>query len=44
MNYAGHEKLRAEVAGLANNMWDLRATLNNMEHPTALIPMCGPNA
>jgi hypothetical protein len=32
MNYAGHEKLRAEVAGLANNMCDLRATLNNMEH------------
>jgi hypothetical protein len=29
MNYAGHEKLRAEVAGLANNMCDLRATLNN---------------
>ncbi|MEQ4763411.1 hypothetical protein [Klebsiella aerogenes] len=32
MNYAGHEKLRAEVAEVANNMCDLRATLNDMEH------------
>ncbi|EEF6523086.1 hypothetical protein FV563_11670 [Salmonella enterica] len=32
MNYAGHEKLRAEVAEVANNMCDLRATLNGMEH------------
>ena len=32
MNYAGHEKLRAEVADVANNMCDLRATLNGMEH------------
>lgn len=27
MNYAGHEKLRAEVAEVANSMCDLRATL-----------------
>ncbi|ATZ30330.1 hypothetical protein IO973_003923 [Escherichia coli] len=32
MNYAGHEQLRAEVAALANNMCDLRATLNELEH------------
>lgn len=31
MNYAGHEKLRAEVAELANNMSDLRDALNDME-------------
>lgn len=30
MNYAGHEQLRAEVAELANNMSDLRDTLNDM--------------
>jgi len=35
MNYAGHEKLRAEVAEVANNMCDLRATLNGMELPNA---------
>ena len=32
MNYAGHEKLRAEVAEVANTMCDLRARLNDMEH------------
>ncbi len=32
MNYAGHEKLRAEVAEVANSMCDLRAALNGMEH------------
>lgn len=32
MNYAGHEKLREEVAELANNMSDLRDALNGMEH------------
>ncbi|EKF5089578.1 hypothetical protein Q8118_004591 [Salmonella enterica] len=32
MNYAGHEKLRADVAELANNMSDLREALNDMEH------------
>ncbi|CAK9887155.1 MAG: hypothetical protein XXXJIFNMEKO3_LKCDNKCA_00103 (plasmid) [Candidatus Erwinia impunctatus] len=32
MNYAGHEKLRAEIAEVANNMCDLRATLNGIEH------------
>ncbi|EBS7383354.1 hypothetical protein R1413_004211 [Salmonella enterica] len=32
MNYAGHEKLRAEVAELANNMSDLRDALSDMEH------------
>ncbi|EBH4549919.1 hypothetical protein LRN40_003646 [Salmonella enterica] len=32
MNYAGHEKLRADVAELANNMSDLRDALNDMEH------------
>lgn len=28
MNYAGHEKLRAEVAEVANAMCDLRTTMN----------------
>ncbi|WP_080179153.1 hypothetical protein [Salmonella enterica] len=32
MNYAGHEKLRADVAELANNMSDLRNALNDMDH------------
>ena len=32
MNYAGHEQLRAEVAGLANAMCDLRTALNDIEH------------
>ncbi|MDJ3787577.1 hypothetical protein LEI94_24075 [Salmonella enterica] len=32
MNYAGHEKLRAEVAELANSMSDLRDALNDMEY------------
>jgi len=32
MNYAGHEKLRAEVAEVANAMCDLRTRLNDMEH------------
>lgn len=32
MNYAGHEQLRAAVAELANNMCDLRTSLNEMEH------------
>ena len=27
MNYAGHEKLRAEVAEVANAMCDLRTTM-----------------
>lgn len=31
MNYSGHEKLRAEVAALANSMCDLRATLKVLE-------------
>ncbi len=31
MNYAGHEKLRAEVAEAANAMCDLRTTMNEME-------------
>ena len=31
MNYAGHEKLRAEVAEVANAMCDLRTTMNGME-------------
>ena len=30
MNYAGHEKLRAEVAEGANAMCDLRTTMNEM--------------
>lgn len=32
MNYAGHEKLRADVAELANSMSNLRDTLNGMQH------------
>ncbi|HAI3828916.1 hypothetical protein [Escherichia coli] len=32
MNYAGHEKLRADVAEVANTMCDLWARLNDMEH------------
>ncbi len=32
MNYAGHEKLRADVAEVANSMCDLRDRLNDMEH------------
>lgn len=28
MNYAGHEKLRADVAEVANAMCDLRTTMN----------------
>ncbi|EHI8478256.1 hypothetical protein J9R05_003714 [Salmonella enterica] len=32
MNYSGHEKLRADVAELANSMSDLRDALNDMEH------------
>lgn len=32
MNYAGHEKLRADVAELVNSMSDLRDTLNDMQH------------
>ncbi|EEB1324939.1 hypothetical protein GKH70_21310 [Salmonella enterica] len=32
MNYAGHEKLRADLAELANSMSDLRDALNDMEH------------
>ena len=32
MNYAGHEKLRADVAEVANTMCELRARLNDMEH------------
>ncbi|HCB9759198.1 TPA: hypothetical protein M2Q73_004557 [Escherichia coli] len=31
MNYAGHEKLRADVAEVANTMCDLRTTMNEME-------------
>ncbi|EKI4218607.1 hypothetical protein PE024_002798 [Escherichia coli] len=31
MNYAGHEKLRAEVAEVANVMCDLRTTMNELE-------------
>ncbi|EML8490086.1 hypothetical protein WAB73_003316 [Salmonella enterica subsp. enterica] len=34
MNYGGHEKLRAEVAALANNMCDVRTTLNRLERTT----------
>ena len=44
MNYAGHEKLRAEVAEVANTMCDLRARLNDMSIAVALIPMCLLNA
>ena len=32
MNYAGHEKLRADVAELATTMSDLQEELNDMEH------------
>ena len=32
MNYAGHEKLRADVAEVANTMCDLRARLTDREH------------
>lgn len=31
MNYAGLEKLRADVAALANHMCDVRTTLNALE-------------
>ncbi len=31
MNYAGHEKLRAEVAEVASAMCDLRTIMNEME-------------
>ncbi|HGF1968396.1 TPA: hypothetical protein ACF9XI_005140 [Escherichia coli] len=31
MNYAGHEKLRAEVTEVASAMCDLRTTMNEME-------------
>ncbi|MBN3263007.1 hypothetical protein [Pectobacterium brasiliense] len=31
MNYEGHEKLRADVAALANAMCDLRTSLNELE-------------
>ncbi len=44
MNYAEHEKLRVEVAEVANAMSDLRGRLNDMEHRVALIPMCLLNA
>ncbi|MCV5208241.1 hypothetical protein OFC00_25320, partial [Escherichia coli] len=30
MNYAGHEKLRADVAEVANAMCDLRTTMNEI--------------
>lgn len=32
MNYAGLEKLRAEVAALANTMCDVRTTLNTLDN------------
>ena len=32
MNYAGHEKLRTDVAELVNSMSDLRDALNDMQH------------
>lgn len=32
MNYAGNERLREEVAALANSMCDLRTTLNDLEY------------
>lgn len=32
MNYAGHEKLREEVAELANSMSDLRDALNEVRN------------
>lgn len=38
MNYAGHEKLRAEVMEVGNNMCDLRVTLNEMEHRYRVDP------
>ncbi|EJH1974284.1 hypothetical protein NCU70_004616 [Escherichia coli] len=38
MNYAGHEKLRAEVAEVANAMCDLRTTMNEMEQQSSLLP------
>lgn len=41
MNYAGHEKLRAEVAEVANSMRDLRTGWSTA---IALILMCWPNA
>lgn len=44
MNYAGHEKLRAEVAEVANSMCDLRATLNGWSTAIALTLMCWSNA
>lgn len=31
MNYAGYERLRADVAALANSMCDLRTELNRLE-------------
>ena len=31
MNYDGHEGLRRDIAGLANSMCDLKATLNVLE-------------
>ncbi|HHG9913901.1 TPA: hypothetical protein ACPY3X_004507 [Escherichia coli] len=38
MNYAGHEKLRAEVAEVANAMCDLRTTMNEMERRSDTLP------
>ncbi|HAK7292387.1 TPA: hypothetical protein H2U19_004307 [Salmonella enterica] len=38
MNYAGHEKLRAEVAEVANAMCDLRTTMNEMEQRSDTLP------
>ncbi len=40
MNYAGHEKLRAEVAEVANAMCDLRTTMNEMEQRYSLPTPC----
>ena len=31
MNYGGHEALRRDMAGLANNLCDLKTTLNVLE-------------
>ena len=31
MNYDGHEALRRDMAGLANNLCDLKTTLNVLE-------------
>ena len=31
MNYSGHEALRRDIAGLANNICDLKTTLNVLE-------------